>query len=149
MLCLWLWLAAAALIGPLACELPYAAGVALKSTKKERKEGRKKERKEGREEGRKERRKEGKKDRERKKRKGKKEKRKEMFIGHLLCARHSMRCSEYSGDKYRKGPLHSSSLSSGGRTDMDKEAHPPEYNYRQVSANKGRSRETCPPGGSK
>ena len=30
---LWLWLAATALIGPLAWEPPYAAGVALKSKK--------------------------------------------------------------------------------------------------------------------
>ena len=43
---LWLWcrLAAAALIQPLALELPYAAGVAVK---KERKERRKKGKKEG------------------------------------------------------------------------------------------------------
>ena len=46
---LWLWcsLAAVALIGPLAWELPYATGVALKSKKRKegRKEGRERERK--------------------------------------------------------------------------------------------------------
>ena len=37
--CLWLWCrpAAAALIRPLACELPYAAGAALKGKKKQNK----------------------------------------------------------------------------------------------------------------
>ena len=58
----WLWCrpAAAALIRPLAWELPYAMGVALKKDKKrEKKEERKKDRKkERRKEGRKERRKE-------------------------------------------------------------------------------------------
>ena len=34
---LWLWVAAAALIQPLAWELPHAAGGALKSKKKEKK----------------------------------------------------------------------------------------------------------------
>ena len=43
---LWCRLAAAALIQPLAWEFPYAAGVALRRKRKERKEGRK----EGREE---------------------------------------------------------------------------------------------------
>ena len=33
---LWLWLAAVALIQPLAWELPYAAGMALKRQKKKR-----------------------------------------------------------------------------------------------------------------
>ena len=33
---LWLWLAAAALIRPLAWELPYAAGVALKEKRKKK-----------------------------------------------------------------------------------------------------------------
>ena len=41
LLWLWLWPAAVALIGPLAWELPYAMGVALKSRKKERKKEKK------------------------------------------------------------------------------------------------------------
>ena len=49
---LWLWLrpAATAPIQPLAWELPYASGVAIKNIEKER--DRKEERKEGRKEGR-------------------------------------------------------------------------------------------------
>ena len=39
---LWLWLAAAALIGPLDLEVPYATDVALKRGGEKRKEGRKK-----------------------------------------------------------------------------------------------------------
>ena len=46
-LCLWHRPAAAAPIGPLAWELPYAAGMALKSTKERKKE---REREEGRKE---------------------------------------------------------------------------------------------------
>ena len=42
-----MWPAAAALIGPLAWELPYPAGVAIKRKKKKRKEKKKKERIEG------------------------------------------------------------------------------------------------------
>jgi len=44
----WLWcrLAAAALIGPLAWELPYAAGAALKKKKKKKRKERKKKKKE-------------------------------------------------------------------------------------------------------
>ena len=60
-LLLWHRPAATALIKPLAWELPYATGVALKrqkETEKERKRGRKEGRKEGSKEGRKEGRKE-------------------------------------------------------------------------------------------
>ena len=42
MLWLWLWLAAAVPVGPLAWELPYAAGAALKSQKKKKKEKKRK-----------------------------------------------------------------------------------------------------------
>ena len=41
MLCLWCRLAAAALIGPLAWELPYAKGAALKKGEKKKKKSRK------------------------------------------------------------------------------------------------------------
>ena len=63
LLLLWRRPAATTPFRPLAWELPYAAGVALKRAKKERKkkEGRKEKRKEGRKEERKEGRKEGRK----------------------------------------------------------------------------------------
>ena len=41
LLCLWLWLASAALIQPLAWELPYAERVALKIGEKKKKERKK------------------------------------------------------------------------------------------------------------
>ena len=37
LLCLWLWLAAIALMRPLSWELPYATSVVLKSQKKKKK----------------------------------------------------------------------------------------------------------------
>ena len=57
LLLLWLWCrpAAAALIRPLAWELPYTMGVALKKDKKREKKERERERKEGRKEGKNER----------------------------------------------------------------------------------------------
>ena len=46
MLWLWCWLAAAALIQPLAWECPYAASAALKKAKKKKEEGKKERKKE-------------------------------------------------------------------------------------------------------
>ena len=63
---MWMWPAAVDLIRPLAWELPYAAGAALKKQRKraERKEGRKEMKKKGRKEERKKERKKEKEGRE-------------------------------------------------------------------------------------
>ena len=77
---LWLWCrpAATAPILPLAWELPYAVGTALKERRKEgRKEGKREGGREGGKEGRKERKKERTKERKKGKKEGRKEGRKE------------------------------------------------------------------------